>query len=313
MKKGRRITVNKPTLGLVQLSAPEAFWYPDRYEKAKSELRRRGIQIVEGETVRAHRFYMAERPQIVTADFYKMLLRKDVDAIMCVGGGSCANKLLPFLDFDLMRENWKPFIGMCNMVALMLPALLHGMVSLHSPYSIWGYGLPGTPTEYTHNNLINILKGYTGKLPAASQWKVYREGQSSGRLIGGHIRTMGTIVGTKYCPPELFDGKILIIEELNRAYQALDAMLTHMRLLGAFEKLCGVIVGKLVNCDPPEKDQMDIEDFLEEVFRGYDFPIIYNCDVGHVPENLCLPLGCELKMIADKKKPELILLEPGVE
>lgn len=313
MKKGRRITTNKPVLGIVGLSAPDAFWHPDLYRKGKSELEKKGIQIVEGGTVHTHRFYMAEDLKLIADDFHKMLLRKDINAIMCAGGGTCINKILPFLDFDLMKENWKPFIGISNIVALMVAMLQNGMVSFHGPFSIWSYGLPGTPTEYTHNNWVNILKGYTGKLPAASEWRVYREGQAEGQLIGGNIWTMGTVAGTKYCPPDLFDGKILILEDIGKTYDRLDATLTHMKLLGAFENLHGVIVGKLNDCKPPEKVQMSVEDFLGEVFGGYDFPIIYDCDFGHVPDNLCLPIGCELKMVADKKQPELILLEPGVE
>jgi len=124
---------------------------------------------------------------------------------------------------------------------------------------------------------------------------------------------MGTVAGTKYCPPNLFDGKILILEDIEKTYDRLDATLTHMKLLGAFENLRGVIIGKLTDCKPPEKVQMSIEDFLGEVFDDYNFPIIYDCDFGHVPDNLCLPIGCKLKMVADKKQPELILLEPGVE
>ena len=308
MKKGRRIVIDKPVVGIVGLSAPDAFWHPDFYATGKSELEKRGIRIIEGRTVHTHRFYMAEDLEVIADGFHKMVLRKDIDVIMCAGGGTCVNKILPFLDFDLMKENWKPFIGISNIVALMTAMLQNGMVSFHGPFSIWSYGLPGTPTEYTHNNWINILKGYTGKLPAASEWKVYREGQAEGQLIGGNIWTMGTVAGTKYCPPNLFDGKILILEDIEKTYDRLDATLTHMKLLGAFENLRGVIIGKLTDCKPPEKVQMSIEDFLGEVFDDYNFPIIYDCDFGHVPDNLCLPIGCKLKWLLIKNNQSLFYL-----
>lgn len=313
MKKGKRITTDKPKIGIVGLSAPDAVWYPNLYQNGKKELEKRGIKILEGTTVHTSYQYMSQKPKIIAQAFHEMLLREDIDAIMCAGGGVNMNKVLPFLDFGLMYDNLKPFIGISNIVGLMVAMLQYEMVTFHGPFSIWSYGLPDTPTEYTHKNWIDILQGYTGKLPAISRWKCYRKGKAEGELIGGNIWTLGTVIGTKYCPPELFDGKILILEDIGKTFDRLDAIITQMEILGVFKRLRGVIFGKLNDCKPPEHVDMGIKDFLETVFGQYNFPIIYDCDFGHVPDNLCLPLGCKVKMIAQKEESEIILLETGVE
>ena len=312
MKKGNKIISNRTTIGLVGLSAPDAVWYPEFYKNGKERLEQRGIKVVEGKTLHTSHFYMAEDPKVIAQGLHEMFLRDDVDVIMCAGGGVCINKIFPFLDFDLMRKNLKPFIGISNIVALMTAMLQNDMVSFHGPFSIWSYGLPNTPTDYTHNNWISVLKGYTGRLPAVSDWKCYRPGVGEGELIGGNIFSLGTVIGTKYCPTELFKNKILILEDIGKTFDRLDSVITHMELLGILDNIKGVVIGKLKDCFSPENVKMEVIDFIDMTFGKYDFPIIYDCDFGHVPDNLCLPFGCQTRIIA-KERPELILLESGVE
>jgi len=312
MKKGLKLKSNNPTIGIVTISAPEAAWNPEIYQRGKEQLEKRGVQVIEGETVHSEYFYLAERPEKIAEGLHNMFLRDDIEAIMCAGGGTCMNKVLTFLDFSLIRDNYKPFIGISNIVSLMVPLLNEGIVSFHGPFSIWSYGLPDTtPTDFTHRNWIEVLSGYTGRLPSVTKWKTFRSGVAEGQLIGGNIWSLGVIAGTRFCPASLFDGKILIIEDIGKTYDRLDGILTQMKLLGMFEKLSGVIIGKLQGCNPPENAKMGVEDFISLVFGEYDFPVIYNCDFGHIPDNLCLPLGCMVKLEA-KDEPEVTLLEPGV-
>lgn len=312
LTKGKKVIKEHPTFGIVGLSAPDAKWHPDLYQAGINALNIRGIQTVEGRNLHGSYFYLTAEAEEIAKGLHEMFLREDVDVIMCAGGGVCMNKVLPFIDYKLIRENAKPFIGISNIVALMAAMLQHDFVSFHGPFSIWSYGLPGTPTDYTHNNMINALRGYVGNLPAASAWKCYREGEAEGELIGGNIWTLGTVVGTKFCPTELFEGKILLLEDIGKTYDRIDATLTHMELLGIFEVIKGVVVGKLNDCNAPENVKMGTKDLLDMTFGKYSFPVIYECDFGHVPDNLCLPFGCKAKMIASEKS-RLILEESGVD
>ncbi|MEK7518358.1 MAG: LD-carboxypeptidase, partial [Patescibacteria group bacterium] len=104
MKKGHRITSSSPTIGVVVISAPEAVWNPEIYQRGIEQLKKRGISVVEGETVHSEYFYLAERPEKIAEGLHKMFLRDDIEAIMCAGGGTCINKVLPFIDFSLIRD-----------------------------------------------------------------------------------------------------------------------------------------------------------------------------------------------------------------
>lgn len=312
MLKGKRIKSTQPVFGIVGLSAPDAKWYPDFYSAGIRALNERGIITVEGATVKSDYYYLAEKPQVIAASLHEMFLRKDVDAIMCAGGGVAINKILPFLDFQLIGDNIKPFIGISNITALMVAMLNNGISSFHGPFVIWSYGLPETPTEFTHTNMVNALSGVYGELPKVSQWQTFRDGEAEGEIIGGNLWSLATVVGTKYCPLEIFDGKILFLEDIGKTLDRIDAHLTLFKLLGVFKRVKGIVIGKLPDCKPPEKVSMSVRDFLEVCVGELDLPIIFDCDFGHVVDNLCLPLGCRVRLEATGGDPKLFLLEPGV-
>lgn len=312
MKKGKKVTSKNPTFGIVGLSAAESLWFPDIYQRGKKALEDRGITVVEGSTLHSSYRYLSEKPQNIAKSMHEMFLRKDVDAVMCAGGGVCMNKVLPHIDFNLLKENWKPFIGISNIVVLMTALLQNGMSSFHGPFSMWSYGIDGTPTNFTHENLIKTLGGAVGKLPSISEWHSFRDGTAEGVMIGGNISSLGTIIGTKYCPVNLFEDKILILEDIDEKYDRLDSILTHMDIMGAFNGVRGVIVGKLEECVSPENVEMQVTDFFDMIFGKYKFPVIYDCDFGHIPNNLCLPIGGRVKMIAGTS-PEIEILETSVE
>jgi len=58
----------------------------------------------------------------------------DVDGLMCIWGGYKSNDLLEYLDWGLIRDNPKPFIGYSDITALNNAFLSKsGLVSFHGP------------------------------------------------------------------------------------------------------------------------------------------------------------------------------------
>lgn len=314
MVKGKNIKGKEPTIGVVAISAPEAKWNRDVYEAGKNALLARGCRVVEGDTIFTNYLYLAAKSDKIANSIKEMFANDEVDMVMCVGGGNCMNKVIPYIDFEFIKRHYKPFIGISDITAFLLALLNEGVVSFHGPFVLWNYGVEGTPTDYTHGNLLNVLNGYTGELPANSEWKIYRHGNMSGKIIGGNISTISNLVGTPYCPVDLFDDSILFIEDIGEPYASLDSKLTHLRILGVFDKIKGVVFGKMPECEPPEEDpDIEITDFFSLVFDGYQFPIVYDCDFGHVDNNLCLPFGCNVTVeAADGQAPRIILNESGV-
>ena len=89
-----------------------------------------------------------------------------VDALWCVRGGYGASRLLPLLDWDLIRANPKALVGYSDITALHMA--LHtqaGLVSFHGPIAARGF------TPYSLAELRQVLWSAgrarsTGRTPA---------------------------------------------------------------------------------------------------------------------------------------------------
>ncbi|GEM_PF-5407743 len=118
-------------------------------------------------------------------------------------------------------------------------------------------------------------------------WRWLRPGLASGPLVGGNLGTLRSLAGTVYRPS--FIGAILFWEEVkleSAPVHAIDEALTHLGLLGVFDPLAGMVVGKIWGLSDAEHRQVD--DLLLRHTASWDFPIL---TFGHTDPRLILPLG----------------------
>lgn len=68
------------------------------------------------------------------SDLNEAFSRKDIAGIFCLRGGFGAMRLLPLLDFDMIRQNPKPLIGYSDISALHTSInKLCGFITFHGP------------------------------------------------------------------------------------------------------------------------------------------------------------------------------------
>ena len=140
-----------------------------------------------------------------------------------------------------------------------------------------------TPNENWQHQLKPDMK-YLG-------WRCLREGRATGRLVGGHIRTLVNTILAGYGPD--FEGAILFLEGTDDVART-HSYITALRLHGVFDSIAGVILGWFDESELEDKDlYRPVNDaFLEEI-KGYDFPILEIGELGHNVENYILPVGCK--------------------
>ena len=80
------------------------------------------------------------------------------------------------------------------------------------------------------------------------------------------------------------------------------------RLAGVFDKIKGMVIGKLFKCSPYMK--LEVNKIIRETLKEYNFPIIYSVDFGHFCENITLPIGIKAKI--DTKHKSFEFLEAAV-
>jgi muramoyltetrapeptide carboxypeptidase len=172
------------------------------------------------------------------------------DAIMVLQGGAGSIDILNDIDYDVIKDHPKIFIGYSDITLLQLAFMrMAHMASFQGPMLIDMVESDEEALQTNWNNLINIIsKGeeLTIKNPLESGWaKSINDGKAKGQLMGGNLTVFSLIAGTKYLPDS--KGKILFFEDVNVEPWMLDNLLASLMLKGILKKANGIVFGQLPN------------------------------------------------------------------
>ncbi|MFZ5982579.1 MAG: S66 peptidase family protein [Patescibacteria group bacterium] len=241
-----------------------------------------GFRIKKGKYLEKTFYYSAGRSEEKVADIHKMFSDPEVKAIICATGGSSSNQLLELLDFDLIKNNPKIFLGYSDITALLLSIYAKtGLVTYHGPTV---YELSMLAPE-AKDFFFLMLAGQKDRLDYPGDFEVLRPGQAAGRLIGGNLTLVDSLLATSYLPA--LEGSVLFWEEVGDSPARIDFKLQELRLSGVFDKINGMIVGHLSDCIDKKypEDNRPIDEIILERTAGFDFPIIKVDYFGHDIDN----------------------------
>src|SRR6266404_3388249 len=289
------------TIGIVApASAPIDVKAIDRSVKV---LQRLGFKVRLGRHLRQRRGFLAGSDDQRVGDLMRMFRDPEVKALLCVRGGYGTARLLPLLDYQMIRANPKIFVGYSDITSLHCAFMKKAnLVTFHGPMLHSDFCKKDMP-DFTLQSFLNTLtqpyaagsicKTYHGKI------SVLRRGKASGRLLGGNISLLCTTLGTPYQPS--FKKKILFLEDLDEAPYRFDRMLTHLLNAGVLQQVADVAVGLNRNCiDPQAKKRKQywqtVEDVLKERLAPLKVPVVAGLPFGHVPLNATLPMGVQAEL-----------------
>ena len=215
-----------------------------------------------------------------------------VDMILALRGGYSAMKILPFLDFELIRKHPKIIAGFSDLSALLNPIFERtGQVALHAPMLI----NLDTPTAFTLNSLINAVKGYPEKnLLKGAPCKVYQPGSAAGILKGGNLITLTALIDTDW---EIdTSGAILFLEDVDEKLHQVDRYLTQWILAGKFKDIKALIIGDFRGLRSKQ-----VYDILASQME-LNFPVVHCPYIGHVANKITLPIGAEVELHTNRKQ-----------
>lgn len=218
-------------------------------------------------------------------------LNKDVELIIAQRGGYGSMKLLPYLDFNLIKNNPKSFTGFSDTSALLNTIYERtGMVTFHSPMLINF----SDASKFTINSFLNAVNNFPRRnLFAATPVNVYRAGIAKGILKGGNLITLTALIGTNW---EInTDGAILFFEEVEEKLHGIDRCLTQWILKGKFKKIKGLLLGNFKGFNTK-----DVYKILLEQIR-IDFPVVHCPYIGHLKNKITLPVGATVELNTYKK------------
>lgn len=336
------------TVAIVSLSAGTLgeSWAIHKYYIAKERLERDyGLKVKAMPNALKGRQFVYEHPEARAADWMDAFRDPEIKAIFNAIGGDDTIRLLPYIDFDVIRQNPKIFTGFSDTTSNHFMMYKAGVISYYGASVMTNFSEYVRINDYTAAAIRDTLFAPKPELeiPSAPYWyddedeKIWWKEENAGvlrqyhpeeigyeilqgrgvvegELLGGCIDVFPELMGCPIWPTrEQWRGKLLFLEtsEVDMEPHMLTWLLRGLAAQGIFDEICGILVGK-----PARRSKYEP---YKEVYRkvvGFeagrpDLPILCNVNFGHAEPIGILPIGARCRLNADQKT--LTLLEPATE
>lgn len=326
LKKGDKIAAVSLSWG--GAGEPELRW---RYEQGKKRLQEIfGLEVVEMSHTLSGDGYLRAHPEKRAEDLMAAFADKSVKGIFSCIGGDDTVRLLPYIDFDVIRENPKVFIGYSDTTANHFMMYKAGLASFYGAGILTDFAENVCMHDYTVEWINKTLfdNNPPGNIPASQEYVcqylewteenkdikrqtvpntgyevLQGKGKVTGHLIGGCIEVLEMIKGTELFPPlQDFDGAILFLEtsECSPQPEYIKWWLMNYGAMGVLDRINGIIFGKPAFGKYYDEYKIEIKTILAEYGRA-DLPVMYNASFGHNEPKCCLPYGALAELDCDNK------------
>lgn len=303
----------------------------ERYEIGKQRLKEIfGLNVIETPNCLKGNEFLYNNPKARAEDFIWALTNSNVKGIIMNMGGDDGARVLPYIDFEIIRRNPKVFLGFSD------ASIFHMMFTYAGVSSFYGANLLATIAQpegldkYTENWIRKVLfwDDIIGTIEPCKEcttieWNKRKEvvwtknsgyeilqgaGKVNGRLLGGCCGSIQQIMGTEIFPKlEQWKDSIVFLE-VGTPYGTKLATLHQIRAFaatGMFSRAKGIICASM---DLEDKDLL--LKVIGEEEGLYNLPILYNVDFGHRIPMTVIPIGARAEMNCDNGT--LTILESGV-
>jgi muramoyltetrapeptide carboxypeptidase len=283
----------------VALVAPSGPLRDERdLQHALDNVRGFGWEPIVGDHVLARDGYLAGTDALRLADLNRFAADETIDAVWCIRGGYGATRLLDEIDYDAWCRRPRALIGYSDITALHAAIGARAeLVTFHGPTA------RARLSPLTHAALDTAVVGRAPITVSSSDMTTLRGGRARGRLAGGNLALVAALTGTRY---ELdLDGAILVLEDIGEAVYRIDRMLTQLRLAGALTGVAGIAFGHFTEIpeipDDSANSERPLERVLSEIAAACGVPCVANFPIGHVDDQVTLPLGAAAELDADTR------------
>lgn len=309
IKKGDTIGVATPSNG-----ADDEFKI-NKYNNAKKRLESLGFKFNISKNI--NKSYKARSADKITRakEMNDMFKNKDIDLILCASGGEFMMEILPYIDFDNIKNHPKYLCGFSDPTNLLYP-----VTTLCDIATIYGSNFTHFGTENLHQSQEDFLDVIKGEKLSIDGYDFYEKERSEkvtgledfnlselveyktldgkdtiikGRIIGGCFDVINDLLGTKYDGFKNFekkykkDGIIWYFDNCNKSYDDTILVLLRFKEFGYFDNCNGIIFGRFANTDS-YVGYDTLTCLKESVLGDLNIPVIYDADVSH--KYPCLPI-----------------------
>jgi muramoyltetrapeptide carboxypeptidase len=325
LEAGDTVMLISPGAGLAEL-------FPHRIENGKKTLERLGFKVIEGANSRLG-IATAGTAQQRAADIHDGLTNPAVKALIAtIGGDYVTQQVLDVLDWDLVRQNPKIFMGFSDFTSLALGIYAKtGLTTFYGPAVMTPLAEYPKLHDYTEQYLVKALTraepiGTIEPSPEWTEegldwgqqldltrsrtmqksegWEWLQGGQASGKILGGCIQILAFM--TKNMPEYLpdFSEGILFWESAEKEFMVghspdeVAADLLVLKERGILAQIKGMVVGRPYYYNPVWHAELKRK--IVEVMGDTTKPVLYNVEIGHTDPIITVPIGVQATLNAGK-------------
>lgn len=221
-----------------------------------------------------------------------------IDIVLCVRGGFGSAQLLPYIDWELLRQRRLPLIGYSDITALHLGMLKnHVGIPIAAPMfgKLFNALEEHQEAAFTAEYYRHALLDNPARKLLDSGLEIIRPGSTEGPLVACNLAVLTTLCGTPYMPD--FSGAILLLEDLNEPVYKIDRYLTQLEQNGIIAQCSGLIFGSFLDCGEPEMLANLVRRFTETL----DIPVLGGFPFGHDFPMACVRQGRHAVISGDGK------------
>lgn len=255
-----------------------------------------GLKVKYGKYLFSEDNYCAGTPMERAKDLNDMFSDKEVKAIFTVKGGDMVNGILPYIDFENIKNNPKIFLGMSDITVLLCAInKMTGLITFHCQDYVW-FGKDEV-TDYDKNEIDDkLFNGNKTIFPYEErQFIDFKNKEITGKIYGTNVRCLLKLVGTPYMPN--LENAVLFLEGFHSDIIQWNTMLEQYNQMNAFNQ--AVIFGYIYQLQHIEENKYSIVEELRKI--NSNVPIVKTNDFGHIHGNSIIPIGADVTINANEK------------
>lgn len=236
-------------------------------------------------------------------DLQKALDDPSIKAIWASRGGYGTVRIVDDLDFSKFAQNPKWIVGFSDITILhnKLNQLGYQSIHAHMPVTL---ELENPEQKESIKSLHRALFGKKLEYKISKE-ESSREGVGSGKLVGGNLSIVYSMLGSD--TNLKMKGKVLFLEEVGEALYHIDRMMISLKRAGYFEQCTGLIIGDFrIKENKGNPFGKTLEEIVLEATEGTDFPIVFDFPAGHLDDNRTLIMGSKVELNVGKKKSKIV-------
>jgi len=274
-----------------------------------------GFVPVVGKSVMKTHGYMAGTDEERLEDLMSFLHDDSIAGIFCVTGGFGSMHLLPYLEYKRIAVQPKVIVGGDDNTSLL--TAIHARSGL---VTFVGPNLDQINSKYSFERFRDAVTG-KGHLAPVTVADVHSDGYMrpvayspvagdiKGRLLGGNLTALVSLMGTEYQPN--FEDAILFLEDRDERNDILDRWFTTLYVSGELGRLGGIAFGQFENCSTKASfNMLSLEELFGDRLCLLHIPSCFGFPIGQGKEAATVPLGVTVHL--DTEKARLEFLEPAL-